>query len=280
MNLPNPFSKYFALEGSATFTPEIKFESTEFSLTAVTKRGEQAIYGLSDVLDYKGRTAGSRSNFQGLIGERILSVVLDELVKSTLEELSRLYPSEESSGKVLKETAGHYGKGFAVSFNNDYLLRYSGKTNFVILRKAPYACPSSWYEQEKLGMQASEIDGLAYLHFGSQKYLLVGESKTVSDWDNFENNDFARHVTEETLLPLQSLFPEHQQIYVLLGRQVVLFNSNGRPRRKLSKLAEQLGGSILIVPFPATTEPIEEYAQRMSQMLPLAKKILESLGKA
>jgi hypothetical protein len=224
---------------------------------------------------------GAANSFKGLIGERILSVVLDELVASIIDEERKARPDSGIVGRVLREEEDYEGKGFAVTYNNKYLLRYHGRTNFFVLQKTPLEDPDSWYQQERLGLRASEIDGLAYLHVGREKYLLVGEVKTVNSWANIDGPDFRKRVTEELFTPFRSLFPRHALLFVFLGRSEILFDGRRLkpyPGRMVGEL-EGSGVRTIFVPFPSTPKSLDDYAEDMSRMLPLTRKILSGIGK-
>ena len=281
------FEKYFPVKEGGSysvkdiFSPEIAFTEEEFSLRAQTGRKSHVIYGIRDVVKATGKVNGARSNFQGMIGERILSVVLDELVDSIIEEETRVNPGSQAVGKVLREEASYEGKGFAVTYNNKYLLRYHGQTNFFILQKTHLEDPDSWYQQERLGLKASEIDGLAYLHVGAEKYLFVGEAKTITSWKNIGDSRFFEHVTDELFPSLLSLFPRHTLSFVFLGRGDILFEGNRlKPYpQRLTEVLESRDVRTIFVPFPATPRSLDEYAESMSKMLPLAREILSNLAK-
>jgi hypothetical protein len=263
------------------FSPEVVFREEDFSLLAFTPRSTCTIYDIRDVINSVAKLGGARNNFKGLIGERILSVVLDELVASLIEAEKKADPGLDIVGKVLREEEAYEGKGYAVTYDNKYLLRYHGRTNFYVLQKTPLKDPDSWYQQERLGLKASEIDGLAYVHAGPVKYLLVGEVKTINSWSNIEGSGFYKHVTEELFPPFKSLFPRHELLFVFVGKREVLFDGSAlKPYPQ--RLAEELENSdvrTVFIPFPSTPKTLDEYAADMYDMLPLTRKILSDLAK-
>jgi hypothetical protein len=285
--MENPFERYIPIRDGDTysvkevFKPNVQFTEDEFSLQATVGGKTHTIYSVEDIINWHGKVNGSSTNFKGLIGERILSVVLEELIDTTVSRLRDQCGEADVCGKVLRELEKHEGRNFAVTYDNKFLLRYDGRTNFVVLKKTPLESPDSWYQQEYLGLQSSEIDGLAYLHHGPAKYLLLGEVKTISSWKNIHYLDFCERVTEELFIPFKSLFPRHELMFLFMGGQDILF-SDDKLKYLPKKLTEQLsskGINTIFAPFPPTPRSLDEYSEKMSAMLPLTRKILESLGR-
>jgi hypothetical protein len=281
----SPFSRYVPLkEGEAyvvekIFSPSITFSEQDFSMKATTPSGSYTIYSIDDIIHSTAKENGAASNFQGLLGERILSVVLEELVHTIIEEVKVSDPCIQTRGRVLREQPEYEGKNYAFTFNNRFLLRYNGKTNFYLLRKRPFDDPDSWYEQERLGLIAREIDGMAFLHIGEEKYLLIGEAKTITSWRNIDDSGYIRTVTEELFPPFRSLFPRHNLVFVFLAKRELIYEDQ-ELKDKPSRIAEALaskGVQSVFIPFPKTEKKLADYARNMSDLLPLTRKIILTL---
>ncbi len=251
--------KYFSPE---IFRPPIFFqEENGFSLHAYTGSGAYLIYDGVDIVDSK--VSLKRSNFKGLIGERILSVVLEELVKSAVKDALSKNPEKEATGKVLRAVDSN---NRVMVQNDKYLLLHKGNINFVIQQKIKdITNPESDYA----AVTISEIDGLAYLHCDSARYLLVGEAKTVRSWKNTSPSEFYGRVSEGIVPPLKSLFPDYELIFVFVGNENINFTGNilkPVPRHLTEKLEEQKVKT-LFIPLPPTPKTLDEYAEQMYHAL-------------
>jgi len=287
--MDNPFEKYFAVNRNGAYfvdniyRPEMTFRETDFALFATVRNKEHPIYDLKDVILSEGKLGeGTKANFKGLISERILSVLLEELIDDSLVSLKVNQPGSNPAGGVLREKEEHVGKEFVATYNSHYLLKYKGKSNFVVLKKTPLNTPSAWYQQEKSGLQASEIDGLAYLHADSRMYLIIGESKTISSWDNIDYEEFHNTLGERIITPFKALFPAHELIFFFLGKEGILFDNGSKLKPKPAQLTELLGQNnvkTIFSPLPQMPRSIEEYAEDMFDALPMIRETLKIFEK-
>lgn len=289
--MKNPFEKYRLIQKGESFfveeifQPEIEFVEEEYSLVAKTFRGKQEVehlvYDLRDVIRFEGKIkTGSRGNFLGLLGERMLSVALDDLIGRTIREIQEEQPTYNPRGEVLKESGKHEGKGFIATYNDEYLLRYHGKSNFVVLKKNPAEDPAQWYHQEKSGLTASEIDGLGYLHANSSTYLLIGESKMAVQWKHIGYDDFFKNLEDRIVNPFNSLFPNHELMFVFMAPHKLIFESGQYLHQKPANLAHQLMKNnieTMFIPLPITPKSLREYANQMYYTLPIIKETLRLL---
>jgi hypothetical protein len=271
----NPFISYFSQEFSEGYKPEkiihpvITFAEAEYTLSAKVRSLDIALFDLEDVILHAEKK-GLRNFFQGLIGERLLACVLQELVDSTLEKEKPGY------GRVLIETQKQRGKGYVVSFNDNYMLRFHSKTSLVLLEKSPQH-PEHWYAEEKLGLRACEIDGLGYVHFNGDKYLLVGEVKTSDSWISMFEPTFADDIERKVAKPLHSLFPEHHIIFLYVAHKDVIFTADGFLRKKTAVAHQELnkrGIDVIFASIPDTPKPIETYAEELEKITPLVRKLI------
>jgi len=310
----NPFEKYFAVKKEGVycvqnvFRPELAFKEKKFSLYASMRSGDQPIYNLKDVIIFEGKfSEGARNNFLGLIGERVLSVTMEKLIEDSIDGVAQKEPGAKLIGGVVREKESHEGKEFVATYNSHYLLKFKGKSNFVVLKKTPSNSPSDWYQQEKSGLQASEIDGLAYLHHNDKMYLLIGESKMINNWWNINFEEFYSTFKDRIIVPFKALFPSHELTFFFLGKENTIFDngsSNGRAndkpengnekngeakpangkklRSKSSLLAELLddnGIKTIFAPLPAMPRSLDDYAQDLYDSLPLAREMFKIIEK-
>src|SRR4030042_598758 len=285
----SPVEKCFAVKRDDSYfidnalKPKITFYEKEFGLYASSRQKEHVIYNIKDVILAEGkRGEGTKGNFKGLISERILSVLLEELIDGSLESLTANQSGSHNIGGVLREKEEHVGKEFVATYNSHYLLKHKGKSNFVILKKTPLNTPSAWYKQEKSGLQASEIDGLAYLHSDSKMYLVIGESKAINSWWNIDFEEFYTALPDRIITPFKALFPSHELIFLFLGKENIIFTDSGKLQPRPAKLAELLDQNevnSIFTPLPQTPRSIEEYAGEMFEAIPLIRETLKIFEK-
>ncbi|MBN2458839.1 hypothetical protein JXB28_01015 [Candidatus Woesearchaeota archaeon] len=285
--MDDPFKKYFAVkkEGvycvQSVFRPELAFKEKKFSLYATMRSGEQAIYSLKDVVLFEGKfSEGARNNFLGLIGERVLSVTMEKLIEESIDGIAEKEPGAQLIGGVVRESEKREGKEFVATYNSHYLLKHKGKSNFVVLKKTESNRPGTWYQQEKSGLQASEIDGLGYLHHNDKKYLLIGESKMINNWWNMDYDEFYSTLKDRIIIPFKALFPPHELIFFFLGKESTIFDNGGCKKLKnkscqLAELLDDNGIKTIFAPLPAMPRSLEDYAQDMYEALPLTREMLK-----
>jgi hypothetical protein len=217
---------------------------------------------------------------RGLLGERMLSLVMESFLKDRAASL----PSYKSFG-VLRETPRHIGKGFVLRSTEDYILKHKGEINLVVLSKdKSVKTDEAIYMQEKHGFYSTEIDGMGYLHFNGDKYLLVGEVTTrgefsLSSWDDARHN--GKGVKDRVFDPLQELFPEHKIIYFVMARKDVLWADAERrvlasQPKKVSDKLSGMGIGTIFSPIPSTKQSIDDIAKEISDQIPFIKKILSA----
>ncbi len=276
----NPFEPYLTQgkQGdyriSHLFKPEFSITSEPYSLKVSTIHQEYKLFTLDDIIGFNDKINGAQSRFQGIIGERILFAYLNELIIKVRKN------SEDRGavGNVLTEKKVHEGKGFIANYNNNYLLRHKGKTNFVILQKQDTPHPDAFYAQEKSGLLASEIDGMAYYHNGDGNYLIFGEAKTSETWSNI-GTKIGYSIANNIAMPLQTLFPDHKLIFMFLGHEN-LIHENERLNEHSSNLVaelEHLGVDSILAPLPTLPKEIKDYASDMADLVPLVRMIREKL---
>jgi hypothetical protein len=307
----NPFEKYFAVKKEGVycvqnvFRPELAFKEKKFSLYATMRSGDQPIYNLKDVIIFEGKfSEGARNNFLGLIGERVLSVSMEKLIEDSIDDIAQKEADAKLIGGVVRESEKREGKEFVATYNSHYLLKHKGRSNFVVLKKTESNRPDAWYQQEKSGLQASEIDGLGYLHHDDKKYLLIGESKMINNWWNINYEEFYSTLKDRIIIPFKALFPAHELTFFFLGKENTIFdngcNGNGQAnevgkspdatkpkngkklKNKSMQLAELLddnGIKTIFAPLPAMPRSLEEYADDMYEALPLTREMLKIIEK-
>lgn len=289
-SMNNPFEKYYAKPNesgdyvvSAVFRPEMIFYGTPFSLHALCRGRDFVIYNFNDIIESKNRGCDTQ-NFKGLIGERILSVALEDLVGSAIDELAEspeCAEITELSGGVLRENGKHEGKGFIVTYNDDFLIKYQGGINFIVLKKTHPKTPGRWYTQEKHGLKPSEIDGLGWLQVNSSKYLLIGEAKMIKSWKIQTNSPIYSHLKEKICVPFKSLFSSHELIYVFFGQEKLLYAGNQLLRSEAKKIASVLdseGVRTIMLPFPKMSRTLDQYAETMRANALVVQEIVKKIG--
>ncbi|MBI2146423.1 hypothetical protein HYU22_03720 [Candidatus Woesearchaeota archaeon] len=246
---------------------------------------EYRLFDKDDLIWWRGSTKKINviNNFQGRIGERLLSLVLRGFMNEMVLESQRAGYSQTSGG-ILKERRKKEGKPFhkhVVQWNDSYLLKFDRRTTFVLLQKAD-AGQTLHYIRE-LHIQKCEIDGLASLYLRGpsgddeeQKYLLIAEVNTTrrerlwpNSWDLKSPRPSGERIESRLFEPLASLFPGYQLVYLLMGHTPALFTKNSAlPYPTLTKncatIAERLtaaGIVPLFIPIPAMVN-CAEIAQR------------------
>ena len=247
--------------------PSVSYTEGETGLELIAQIGDYSlpIYTAYDLLSWQAKNSkDTKNHFQGLIGERILSLSLEFLVS----ELGKEFSGAEFG--AIREAKKYRGKKMISRFNDQYLLKFNGTTSFVILSKTnhdPFSVRE--FEQEKFGMTASEIDALAYFFYNGNRYVIVGESSTrnnsqlsLNSWKKETNYDCIRHLFD----PLRSLFPETQIIYVTAAHDNLLYNHLDKPSKLKGKpkemhdVLEEQGILSIFIPFPENQRTIRDLA--------------------
>src|SRR3989338_16473 len=225
---------------------------------------------------------------KGVMGERMLSLLMEyflQVVSHYEEEKKGESSFKENNiiSGVLREPRKHRGKGYIARFNNDYLLRFKGVSNFVILKKDTHTDVVTSYQQERFGLISTEIDGLGYLHVGDERYLLIGESFTKREFNlhSWNKNRHTNGIEERVFDPFKSLFPNHHLIYFVMGYEESLFDLNfnplrikGDPNKVYTKLKE-IGVDTCFVPIPKTDKSLLLLAETIvKQKIGLVKSLL------
>ena len=136
--IENPFERYYVrLDGdrvvSTKFVPRLEFFEQEHSLRARIRNNQNiyTIFNLEDIIKAEKEKNGKDSYFQGLFGERILHVVLENLILETKKRAKEKKPKREIEGGVIYAEEKHIRNEFIATFNDRYLLKHKGKTNFI-----------------------------------------------------------------------------------------------------------------------------------------------------
>ncbi len=281
-----PFSKYFPVKLSCRnsyfareiFRPEMDFFEKENCLYASTNNSLYPVYNADSLIKSRVNPRGAKSYFKGMIGENLLSIILKELVSEAKKEFSGNGTSVLCD--IIAEDKNHKGKEFVVTWNEKYILKHKCEKNFVILQKSLDNDPVYTYSQQKHGIFATEIDGLAYFistkkqNSQCMKTLLVGESKTTHSEaylkrclrQKSRKSDTAT-LAEKIFIPLSSLFKEHDFIYVFLGNESLLWNTN---RKKVNGIMSgliddlrRINVSTILVPIPQMPQKIRVYSEKI-----------------
>lgn len=291
------------------FRPEIKIEGgiDTIRATAVGYKSRLDLCSASDLMEWKGEITPSTLKFyQGQIGEKMLSVVMEEFVSQTRRKSGG--NGITVAGEVLRENAKYRRKGYIAEFNDKYLLRFNRTTSFVLLMKTEERSRVGFFRQEKFGIQVSEIDGIGYMQIGGQNYLFVGEASTkdenelqLNSWTDLDKKGRKRINIEDRLFkPLQILFPDYKLIYFVMAPQRAILQNyqkgNGnknthnfdeinplnqfRLRAKTNVIIERLSAiniETIFVPLPDTKPTIYGLAETLYKRIPLTRELLYAM---
>ncbi|MBS3159216.1 hypothetical protein J4436_00335 [Candidatus Woesearchaeota archaeon] len=286
--IENPFERYYVrLDGdrvvSTKFVPRLEFFEQEHSLRARIRNNQNiyTIFNLEDIIKAEKEKNGKDSYFQGLFGERILHVVLENLILETKKRAKEKKPKREIEGGVIYAEEKHIRNEFIATFNDRYLLKHKGKTNFIIIESTEDTDKRRyWYQQEKSGYCAKEIDGLAYMHLGRDMYLIVAESKTSTKWHVIEED---LEKTARCLLePFNSLFPEHKLIYLFLAPNELLYTGEGFLREGTKRLIWSFDDQnipVILVSMPEPKRSLKEWSKKATIYTGLADELFSRYNK-
>jgi hypothetical protein len=272
---------YLSIEHLLNPSVKVELRPEVRGFVASVNNLSQVLYDATDLLwwERKKQEGGIKDEdlargIVGVMGERMLSLMMSYL----LQEVSKSSADIPSFG-VLREKGKHRGKGYIACFNNDYLLRFKGLSNFVILKKDHEADDEASYQQERFGLLSTEIDGLGYFHEGVNKYLLIGESSlnrefAIHSWDPKRHSQGS--IEERVFQPLQSLFPHHELVYVIMGQFNSLFDINVNPYKlrfgpqKVYETLQRIGINTLFLPLSEIQQDLREISRKIaSREIPL-----------
>jgi len=255
-------------------------KKNSFGATAKSEGHTQILYSVKDLIDVYNKKTYDGDNIQGLIGERLLSLVLESFLDTIIIENPE---SKILSSGVLREKDKHIGKGFIACYNDNYLLRHKDQFNFIILEKSENIKPEEMYMQEKYGLMSTEIDGLGFLHTENKNYLIVGESTTkkkIFSINSFNDANHSKNYEERVFKPLKSLFPNHDIIYLVMAPEEQLYTLDKqslivkeRPLNIYKKL-HKINIESLFIPMPKTKPTLDEMVNDFVDHILLAKELL------
>ncbi len=257
------------------YSPEVRIhKSTEKIIARIGTSGYE-LFSLKDLIGFEGvLTQRTPRHFQGVFGERLLSLLMDSFI-------SQLVAETEDVGGVIREK-GHFARrGYVAAYNNDFLLKVDTPCTFVLLTKTEEHHMAA-YRQEKFGLQSTEIDGLAYLHSNSTKYLVIGEVSTrnskelhLNSWETEEN------LEDKLFGPIRSLFPEHELVYLLAAPRKALLHKGKKRLKKRARVVvetlEQIGVQPILIPLPNTEPTLTELSRETASQLTIVRAVLENL---
>ena len=275
------------------FEPEIGIQKKLNTVRTVGRYGSfnYRLCEVNDLLRWEGDHRDSFIHYhQGLLGERLLTVVLEAFIGRMRETCP-----DVSGASVVRERVRHREKGYVVNYNDSYILKHDRQTTFVLVSKPIDDSPRSEYQQEKYGLITTEIDGIAYLYFNGYKQLIIAEVSTRGTTNQLSINAWlkgktagleekVKHNVHQTLFkPLRSLFPKHRFLYFIMAPENTLwFPYKGRLRlRKRTELfyraISTLGIDVMFVPIPKLDHTLHDIAENLYSVLPLTREVLESI---
>lgn len=281
---------------AAPFAPDIQLTGAHETTVRTVAQIPGFKYVLGDSRDlfaWKDSVDDFPPHFQGRIGERVLTVILEALARECVVS-SIAAGFAPANGKVLREKR-HYreARGDIVYWNNDLVLKFQRRTTFKLLQKVRGGSREFRYRQHDIGLELAEIDGLAYLHLGTDKYLIVGEVKTTTNastkaWEHVRSDSASgtADIAKRLLNPLKSLYPDHHLVYAVTGYASSLFVAGGysgyqRLQDGCSPLIAQLLNE-QIIPLVCVIKNIDcaELARKFYQQLQVTKEMLKALDRS
>lgn len=223
------------------YQPTINIIEAGDKITAqLSSELEYRLLDKDDLVWWRGSTRNKNDvtdNFRGRIGERLLSLLLKGFMNEIILEVQRK-GYWGTRGGIIKERRKREGKPFhkhVVQWNETYLLKFDRRTTFVVLKKS--AEGETLHYVKELHLQKCEIDGLASLYLkkngsdsSEQKYLVVAEVNTTrserifpNSWDLKSKRPSGESIESRLFEPLNSLFPQYQLAYVLMGYERAIF---------------------------------------------------------
>lgn len=284
---------YFVVD--RVFKPDITIHREENRIRTEASYDEfhYTLCSANDLLRWMGDITDNFIYYiQGIIGERLLTVVLEAFI----DQMRTSSPGVTRSG-VIREKVRHREKGYVVTYNDSYILKHDKRTNFVILSKPTDDTPRSEYKQEKYGLRNTEIDGIAYIYFNGDKNLVISEVSTRDNKGQLSVNAWLKgtikgleekvkqNVSKTLFEPLTSLFPRHNFLYFIMAPENTLwYQYRGRLRLRkrtgiLYQAIRSAGVDVMFVPIPRLEPTIPEIAGILYRSLPLSREILEAIRK-
>ncbi len=260
------------------YQPDIRIVDLGAKVVAkLSSELEYRLFDRDDLVWWRGSTNRKNvtDNFQGRIGERLLSLVLRGFIQERVSEAQE-HGYTKSSGGILKERRKREGKPFhkhIVHWNGTYLLKFDRRTTFVMLKKS--AQGRTLHYIENVHIQKCEIDGLGSLYVRApdgepeQKYLIIAEVNTTlrerilpNAWDLKSPRPSGESIESRLFEPLASLFSGYTQAYVLMGHNRALFTKvSSSPYLVLTKncsiIAERLAARGIVpifMPIPGMVD--------------------------
>lgn len=275
------------------FSREVYLRKGSVELINPTASSEGKTYPLGDVRDllsWRGDASEFIPNFQGRVGERLFSLILECFTAHLVDEaVAAGY--ETACGEVLREER-EYGVvgGDAVWWTEPYLLKFRRRTTFSLLQKTANGSHRFRYHLKHVGLEMTEIDGLAELSIDGTDYLLIGEIKTRRNWssDPWDLNkkpvSAPGSIEKRLFEPMRDLYPSHHFVYVAAANQNTLFKEAAEPAPAILTpesitLVERLRGADVtpvFLPLPDTIDP-NTLAKRFYRFLITTRVIVKAL---
>lgn len=264
-----PYTKGDGVFAERLYTPRVtvrrcRDESVEASLDGLTTK----LFDAHDLVRLANTNGGAEHLMRGLIGERFLNLILEQYLRAQGDY--HVLPK----GKPAR-------KGYVVEFSDDYVLRFKGEDQRIILLGRE--TEPQLYEQERFGLTPlAEIDGIGFLS-GERKQVFIGEASTakefvINSWERRETD-----IMDRLFRPIQQLYNDHDLVYLVMAYERNLWSAQEEgyrlreaPRKVHARLADE-GIRSLFVPLPETEPSLQELAEQFAQSIPLARAILRSL---
>lgn len=273
------------------FMREVHLRKGSVELINPTASSEGRSYPLGDVRDlltWRGDAREFIPNFQGRVGERLFSLILECFTaRLVADAVAAGYGG--ARGEVLREER-EYGVvgGDAVWWTEPYLLKFRRRTTLSLLQKVEGGRRRFKYRLKQIGLELTEIDGLAELYLDGKEYLLIGEIKTrrnrSSDpWDLSKTSVGTPESIEKRLFePIHDLYPGSHLVYVAAAGRNILFQNMGEPAVLTPEsvtLAERLRSADvtpLFLPLPDAIDP-NTLAKRFYRFLITTRVVVAAL---
>ncbi|MDO8642781.1 MAG: hypothetical protein Q7R76_04320 [Candidatus Woesearchaeota archaeon] len=271
----------------APFMPTVSVHTAGKNRVTPTAYAGDCSYPLGDIRDllsWKGDAHSFVGQFQGRVGERLLSLLLECFVNKLVVD-AKDAGYETANGNVLREKRKYRtGRGDAVFWDNEYLLKFDRRTTFVLLQKAHAGSYRFRYRKGELSLERAEIDGLAYFTVNDRKYLLVGDAKTISrpSSDVWNINRPGNNLETRLVRPLRELYPDHELVYVVAAYRHMLFQREGNPpvltppSEVFAHHLRRAGVTPVFIPFPEAID-CKKIARQFHGKLLVVRSLIESL---
>ncbi len=257
--------EYMSIE--EIFQPKINYSSGE-DLQIIANIGNSKIplYTTHDLLSWDF-DKDTQNHFKGLIGERILAIILHAF----LAEVASGNP--DSKYEIMREKGGHRAKRMIANFSDRYIMKFNNTTSLWVLQKSTYDIhPVERAMQDKFGLKAiCELDGLGFFICDDKRYVLVGESSAKESEDKLMINSWEKSKKRNSTLghvfnPLRNLYSDSDFVYVILAYDNQLFDRQVDPPRikrepaRISTALRRQGIDTILFPFPEGNHTLKELA--------------------